>query len=75
VFFLFAAKTVKYGGRRGNTVQALAQWRHPEASTKALDVLHQAMHPVLYCHIRMAIKIASNLPAFLSSLIHCWPQP
>jgi hypothetical protein len=33
------------------------------ASIEALDVLHQAMRPATYRHIRMAIKIASNLPA------------
>jgi len=44
--------------------QALAWWRHPVASSEALDVLHRAMRPNLYRHIRMAIKIASNLPAF-----------
>jgi hypothetical protein len=27
-------------------------------------VLHQEIHPSLYCLIRMATKIASNLPAF-----------
>jgi hypothetical protein len=34
------------------------------ASSEALDVVHWAMHPKLYRHIHMAIKIASNLPAF-----------
>jgi hypothetical protein len=62
---LFAAKIVNHGGRRGNTAQALARWRHPEASMKALDVLRWAMCPTLYRCIRMAIEIASNLPAFL----------
>jgi hypothetical protein len=55
---------VDHGGRRGNTVQALDQWRHPEASSEALDVLHQAMGPASYHRIRRAIKITSNLPAF-----------
>ena len=36
----------------------------PVASSKALDVLHQAMRPALYRCIAMTIKIASNLPAF-----------
>jgi hypothetical protein len=44
--------------------QALYQWRHLVASSEALDVLHWAMHPASYCRIRMAIEIASNLPAF-----------
>jgi hypothetical protein len=42
------------------------------ASSKALDVLHQAMCPASYRCIRMAIKIASKIPAFFnfwSSLI------
>jgi hypothetical protein len=39
------------------------------ASIKAWDVLHQVMHPALYRRIRMAIQIASNLPAFLLSSI------
>ena len=30
---------VDHGGRRGNTAQALAQWRHPVAMSEALDVL------------------------------------
>jgi hypothetical protein len=55
---------VNHGGRRGNTAQALDQWRHPVALSEALDVLHWAMSPALYCGICMAIEIASNLPAF-----------
>jgi hypothetical protein len=35
------------------------------ASSEAHDVLHWAMHPASNCRIRMAIKIASNLPAFV----------
>jgi hypothetical protein len=34
------------------------------ASSEALDVLHWAMRLASYRHIRMAIEIASNLPAF-----------
>jgi hypothetical protein len=34
------------------------------ALSEALDVLHQAMHPTLYHRIPMAIKIASDSPAF-----------
>jgi hypothetical protein len=59
---VFAAKIDDLGGHRANAVQALAQWRHPVASSKAWDVLHQAMRPASYHRIRMAIKIASNLP-------------
>jgi hypothetical protein len=61
---VFAAKIDDLGGCPGNAVQTLARWRHPVASSKAWDVLHWVMHPTLYCHIRMAIEIASNLPAF-----------
>jgi hypothetical protein len=55
---------VNHGGSRGDTTQALAQWRNPVASSEALDVLHGAMHPASYHRIHMAIEIASNLPAF-----------
>ena len=44
--------------------QALDQWRHPVALSEDLDVLYWAMRPASYRRIRMAIKIASNLPAF-----------
>jgi len=44
--------------------QALAQWRHPVAFRVALDVLHRVMRPTSYRRIRIAIEIASNLPAF-----------
>jgi hypothetical protein len=53
-----------HGGRRGNTAQALAQWRHPVASNEALDVLYRAMRPASYRCIVMAIEIAIDLPAF-----------
>jgi hypothetical protein len=62
---LFAAEIANYGSCRGNTTQALARWQHLVASHEAMDVLHRAMHPILYRRILMAIKIASNLPAFL----------
>jgi hypothetical protein len=55
---------VDHGGRRGNTAQALARWLHPVASSEAPDVLHWEMCPALYRRIRMAIEIASDLPAF-----------
>jgi hypothetical protein len=55
---------VDHGSRRGDMAQALNQWRHPVASSEALDVLHRVMCPASYRRIRMAIKIASNLPAF-----------
>ena len=49
---------VDHGGRQGNTPQAL------EASSEALDDLHQAICPASYHRICMAIKIASDLPTF-----------
>jgi hypothetical protein len=55
---------VGHGGRRGNTAQALARWRHPVASSEALDVLDRAMRLALYRCIAMAIKIARDLSAF-----------
>jgi hypothetical protein len=58
-------KFVNHGSRWGNTAQALARWQHPVAPSEALDVLYQTMRPALYRRIRMAIKIASNLPAFV----------
>jgi hypothetical protein len=61
---VFAAKIDDHGSRRGNAVQALTRWRHSVASSKAQDVLNWAMHPALYRHIFMVIKIASNFPAF-----------
>jgi hypothetical protein len=55
-----------HGGRRGDTVQTLAQWHHPVASSEALDVLNWwAMRPASYLCIYMAIKIASDSPTFL----------
>jgi hypothetical protein len=49
--------------------QALAQWRHPVASSEALDVLYRAMRPASYRRIAMAIDIASDSLSFLSSPI------
>ncbi len=62
---MFAAKIDDLGSLRGNAVQALARWWHSVASSKAWDMLHWAMCPTLYRHIRMAIEIASNLPEFV----------
>jgi hypothetical protein len=52
------------GGRRGDTAQALARWRHPVASSEALDMFYWAMRPASYHYIAMAIEIAINSPAF-----------
>jgi hypothetical protein len=47
------------------TVQALDRWRHPVASSEALDVLYRAMRPASYRYIAMAIEIASDSISFL----------
>jgi hypothetical protein len=60
---------VDHGGRRGDTAQALARWRHPVASSEALDVLHWAMRPASYRCIAMATEIVVDLPAFFVSSI------
>jgi len=57
-----------HGGRWGNTSQAIDRWRHPVASSKALDVLYWAMHPASYGCIAMAIEIASKSPAFFVAI-------
>jgi hypothetical protein len=54
--------------------QALAGWRHPVASSEAMDVLYRMMRPALYRCIVMAIKIASDLPSFLASPISLSPN-
>jgi hypothetical protein len=46
----------------------LAQWRHPVASSEALDLLHWAMCVVTYRHIATAIKTASKVGVCL----HCY---
>ena len=60
---------IGHDGRRGNTAHAFAQWRHPVASSEALDVLHWAMRPALYRCIAIAIEIVVGLPAFFVSSI------
>jgi len=57
-------ESVDHGGRRSDTVQELARWRHLVAPSEALDVLYWAMRPASYRRIRMAIEIVSNSPAF-----------
>jgi hypothetical protein len=48
---VFSTKIVDHGSRRGNAIQALAQWRHPVALSEALDVLHQATPHVVLPHL------------------------
>ncbi len=57
--FSFLFEIVNHGGRRGNTVRALAQWRYLVALHEATDALHRAMCPALHHRIRMAFEIAS----------------
>jgi len=70
---VFLFEIVDHGSRRGDAMRALTQWRHPLASSEALDVLHRAMRPASYCCIAMAIKIVVDLPAFLSLPISLSP--
>ncbi len=52
----------------------LAQWRCPGASSKALDLLHWAMHVVLYRRTAAAINMATFLGAFVDCcLFACCP--
>ncbi len=52
----------------------LAQWRHPVASSKALDLLHQAMHAVLYQCTAVAIDMATFVAVFVDCcLFACCP--
>jgi hypothetical protein len=52
----------------------LAQWWRPVASSKTLDLLHWAMHAVMYRRIAMAIKTATFLGVFVDCcLFACCP--
>jgi hypothetical protein len=42
----------------------LTKWRHPVASSEALDLLHRAMCAVMHRHIAIAIKTASKVGVF-----------
>jgi len=55
------------GNRQGNTAQALTQWWHPVASSKALDVCHQAMCTAshLCICISMVIQTTNNWRFFI----------
>jgi methyl coenzyme M reductase subunit C len=50
-------------------MQALAQWRHPVASSEDREVLQWAMRPTSHHHIRVVNEITSNLPALLQYVI------
>ena len=62
---IFYAKIDDHDIRRGDTGQILAQWRRLMASRVALDLLLWAMCSALYRLIRMAIKMASEVGAFV----------
>ena len=55
----------RHGGRRGNTEQVVAQWRHPVASGVALDMLHWAMPRVSHQRLHMVIEMACDGGAFI----------
>ncbi len=57
VFFLF--EIVDHGGRRGNTVRALARWWHLVVLHEATNALHWVMRPASHHRICMAFDIAS----------------
>ena len=52
----------------------LARWRRQVASSKDLEILHQAMHAVTYRRFAMAIKMASFVGVFVDCcLFACCP--
>ncbi len=56
-----------HGGRRGNTVQKINQWRRSVAPREALVVLYWAMRSELQWHIHMVVEIAGKPIVFF----HC----
>ena len=51
----------------------LTRWQRPVASSKALDLLHRAMHAITYRRIAMAIKTATFLGVFYLLIVVCLP--
>ncbi len=51
--------------------QIFAQWQHPVASRKAMELLHQAMCAVLYLRTAMAIGMASKVSVFFHCCFVC----
>ncbi len=52
----------------------LAKWRHPVASSEALDLLHWGMHAVTYRRIAMAIETTSFAGVFVDCCLYaCCP--
>ena len=72
--FVFSTKIIDHGGSRGALMQALARWRHPVASNKALDALHRAMRPVLHRRA-WSSKLSLICLHVLPCQFCCWPQP
>jgi hypothetical protein len=68
---IFYDKIDDHGFRRGNTGQILTRWRRPVAYRVALDLPYWAMGSAPYHLIRMAIKMASKVDAFILSSILC----
>jgi hypothetical protein len=64
-FYELTMKKVEKNWRMRDLLQLLAailaQWWHPVAFTKALDLLHWGMHTVLYRRTAAAIKMASKI--------------
>jgi hypothetical protein len=62
---------------RGDQLHVLAailtRWWHPVASTKALDLLYQAMHAVLYRRTTRAIKMARKVGPLFCCFVCCHP--
>jgi hypothetical protein len=44
---IFLAKINDHGGRQGNTVRIITQWRRPVASSVAMDLVHWVMYTIL----------------------------
>ncbi len=55
----------------GNTEQVVARWRHPVASSVALDMLHQAMLSILPWPTAVAIKMANDGGEFVCHCLFC----
>ena len=53
------------GGRRGDTEQVVARWRHSVASGEALVMLHWAMRSILHRCTAMAIEMARDGGTFV----------
>jgi hypothetical protein len=62
---IFTPEIDDHSIRQGNTGRIIARWRHPVASSEALDVLHRAMRSALHRHIVMAIEMARKGGAFV----------